>query len=140
TYRICKVDGSDEETAEELRDLDILTFGKTAPRIISDDGHWWLAYFNDHPVGFLGAVDSTIINGVGYFSRVGVLPVHRGHGLQLRLMRAMERHARTIWRGIVSDTSYNAHSANNFIRAGYRIFQPDLPWGYPHTIYWRKAF
>jgi hypothetical protein len=29
-------------------------------------------------------------------------------------------------------------SANNFIRAGYHLHQPENPWGWPHTLYWRK--
>jgi hypothetical protein len=30
------------------------------------------------------------------------------------------------------------HSANNFIRAGYRLFGPKHPWAWPNTLYWRK--
>jgi hypothetical protein len=32
----------------------------------------------------------------------------------------------------------NIPSANNFIRAGYRLYQPRYPWAYPATLYWRK--
>jgi hypothetical protein len=32
---------------------------------------------------------------------------------------------------IISDTTDNMHSANNFIRASYRLF-------WPNTLYWRK--
>jgi hypothetical protein len=34
--------------------------------------------------------------------------------------------------------SGNIASANNFIRAGYRMFQPHHPWAFPNTLYWRK--
>jgi hypothetical protein len=37
------------------------------------------------------------------------------------------------------DTSGNIASANNFIRAGYRIYQPKYPWAFPNTLYWRKT-
>jgi hypothetical protein len=36
------------------------------------------------------------------------------------------------------DMSGNIASANNFIRAGYRLYQPTIPWAFPETLYWRK--
>jgi hypothetical protein len=55
-------------------------------------------------------------------------------------MRALEARARLIgWRSIVSDTTDNLSSANNFIRAGYRLFEPRHPWAWPRTLYWRKV-
>jgi len=35
--------------------------------------------------------------------------------------------------------SGNIASANNFIRAGYRMYQPQYPWAFPNTLYWRKT-
>jgi len=62
------------------------------------------------------------------------------NGLQLRLMRALESRARQIgWDAVVSDTTDNLASANNFIRAGYRLYQPPCPWAWPNTLYWRKS-
>ena len=62
------------------------------------------------------------------------------NGLQLRLMRALESRARhNGWSCIVSDTTNNLASANNFIRAGYRLYQPQYPWAWPNTLYWRKS-
>jgi hypothetical protein len=62
------------------------------------------------------------------------------NGLQLRLMRALESRARQIgWDAVVSDTTGNLRSANNFIRAGYRLYQPSCPWAWPNTLYWRKS-
>jgi hypothetical protein len=61
-------------------------------------------------------------------------------GLQLRLMRAMEsRVRRNGWSFVVSDTTDNVASANNFIRAGYRLYRPQHPWAWPNTLYWRKS-
>jgi hypothetical protein len=55
-------------------------------------------------------------------------------------MRALELRARHIgWSSLVSDTTDNLVSANNFIRAGYRLYQPQFPWAYPHTLYWWKS-
>jgi hypothetical protein len=55
------------------------------------------------------------------------------------LMRATEARARANgWCSIVSDTTDNVVSANNFIKAGYRLYRPRCPWAWPHTLYWRK--
>jgi len=129
-YRIREVDGADDDVADVLGELHQLTFFDTAPIPKFDQG--------TEPVAF-GIVPSTHAFNAGYFCRVGVLGKHCGHRLQLRLMRAMEARARLNgWCSIVSDTTDNMHSANNFIRAGYRLFSPKNPWAWPNTLYWRK--
>jgi GNAT superfamily N-acetyltransferase len=140
SYRIREVDGRDDEIADVLTELHRLTFFNGASVPPFDWGHWWLAYHDTIPVAFAGAVPSTHVRHAGYFCRVGVLPSHWGNGLQLRLMRAIERRARHIgWRWVVSDTTGNIASANNFMRAGYRMYQPQDPWAFPSTLYWRKT-
>ena len=139
-YRIREVDGHDEETADTLADLHRLTFfdGAVIPEF--EWGYWWLAYHGAMPVAFAGVVPSTRACNAGYFCRVGVLKRHCGRHLQLRLMRAMELRARNNgWSCIVSDTTDNLASANNFIRAGYRLYRPQYPWAWPNTLYWRKS-
>lgn len=37
------------------------------------------------------------------------------------------------------DTSGNPVSANNFIQAGYRLYEPKVPWVWSHTLYWRRS-
>ncbi len=139
-YRIRAVDGQDEDVAETLGDLHRLTFFDAAPVPEFDLGHWWIAYWGAVPVAFPGMISSTRAHNAGYFSRVGVISNHFGHGLQLRLMRAVESQARrNRWNSIVSDTTDNVASANNFIRAGYRLYRPKHPWGWPHTLYWYKS-
>jgi hypothetical protein len=138
-YRIREVDGQDDEAADILADLHRLTFFDSAPIPKFDQGYWWLAFRETTPVGFAGVIPSTRAQNAGYFSRVGVLRRHCGHGLQLRMMRAMEFRARNNGRGyLVSDTTDNIASANNFIRAGYRLYEPQNPWAWPNTLYWRK--
>lgn len=39
---------------------------------------------------------------------------------------------------MVSDTTDNVVSANNFIRSGYTLFRPASAWAWPHTLYWWK--
>jgi GNAT superfamily N-acetyltransferase len=138
-YRIREVDGHDDEIADTLADLHCLTFfdGASIPKF--DCGHWWFAYYEAKPVAFAGVVPSTRAFNAGYFCRVGVLKKHSGHALQLRLMRALESRARQNgWSSIVFDTDRQSASANNFIRAGYRLYQPQYPWAWPNTLYWRK--
>ncbi|AMA59367.1 GNAT family N-acetyltransferase [Bradyrhizobium sp. CCGE-LA001] len=138
-YRIRTVDADDDETAEILGDLHRLTFFNGAAMPQFGLGAWWLAYHDDDPVAFAGVVPSTHARNSGYFCRVGVLQRHRGRGLQLRLMRAIEAQGRRLgWNSIVSDTTDNPTSANNFIEAGYRLYEPEAPWAWSHTLYWRK--
>ncbi|WFU85410.1 GNAT family N-acetyltransferase [Bradyrhizobium sp. CIAT3101] len=139
-YKIRMVDASDDDVAETLADLHRSTFFDAAAMPDFDLGAWWLVYQGDDAVAFAGAVPSTYARNSGYFSRVGVLQRHWGRGLQLRLMRAVEARGRRIgWNGIVSDTTDNSFSANNFIRAGYRLYEPEVPWAWPHTLYWRRS-
>jgi GNAT superfamily N-acetyltransferase len=138
-YRIRIVDASDDDIADTLADLHQLTFFDAAALPQFELGAWWLAYHGDEAVAFAGVVPSTHIRNGGYFSRVGVLQRHWGRGLQCRLMRVIEARGRRIgWESIVSDTTDNPVSANNFIRAGYRLFEPQVPWAWSHTLYWRK--
>ena len=139
-YRIREVDGHDDEIADALADLHRMTFfgGASVPEF--DCGHWWLGYHEGQPVAFAGLIRSTRVINAGYFCRVGVLKSHRGNRLQLRLTRALEaRVRRNGWNTIVSDTTDNHASANNFIRAGYRLYLPRYPWAWPNTLYWRKS-
>jgi GNAT superfamily N-acetyltransferase len=139
-YRIREVDGHDDEVAGMLTELHRLTFFDGAPMPEFDWGHWWLAYHGARPVAFAGVVPSTHAYNAGYFCRVGVLKRHWGCALQLRLMRALESRAKQNgWSSVLSDTTDNIASANNFIRADYRLYHPKCPWGWPNTLYWRKT-
>lgn len=138
-YRIREVDGRDDEVADILTELHHLTFFSGASVPSFDLGYWWFAYHGATPVAFAGVVPSTHARNAGYFCRVGVLQRHWGKRLQLRLMRAVESRARRNgWSCLISDTTGNIFSANNFIRAGYRMYRPSSPWAFPDTLYWRK--
>jgi GNAT superfamily N-acetyltransferase len=138
-YRIREVDSHDDDVADMLTDLHRLTFFDSASIPDFEDGHWWLAFRQGTPVAFAGVISSMRVRNAGYFSRVGVLKKHCGNGLQLRLMRAIESRARSNgWNCVVSDTTDNVASANNFIRAGYRLYEPQCPWAWSNTLYWRK--
>ena len=138
-YRIREADAQDDEIADALEELHQVTFcdGTRLPDF--EQGNWWIAFCAGRPVAFAGVIQSTHVANAGYLCRVGVMMQHCGHGLQVRLTRALERRARQVgWNAVVSDTTDNRISANNFIRLGYRLFEPASPWAWPQTLYWRK--
>ncbi len=140
TYRIKKVDGHDDEVADTLHGLDWSLFGTTAPPIDPEDGLWWLAFQASEPVAYAGMKLSYKYADAFYMCRSGVLEEHRGHGLQVRLLRARETWIRRHWRNTsaITDTTDNIASANSLIRAGYLLFAPEIPWALPNSLYWRK--
>lgn len=138
-FKIEEVDG--EEEKDLLRELHIATFEEGTAHPNYAEGDWWIAYQGRIPAAFIGLIPSTWYDNYGYFIRVGVLPVFRGHGLQRRLMRVMERRAkRHGWNGIISDTTSSVESANNFIKSGYMMFDPQPGWAWPYSLYWWKEF
>lgn len=146
SYRSRRADLACEEDVDHLTDLHKLTFGDTAPLAELDYGAWWLIYpfksgfMFQMPVAFAGIVPASLGNGIGYLKRAGVLKDHCGHGLQRRLIRMREAYARKQgWHTIVTETSPdNIPSANNLIKAGYKIYEPETKWGVKGAIYWRK--
>ena len=136
-YRIREVDPFDDKDAyEELRSLHSLTFFASAPQPDLYVGHWWLVRDEDtkQHVAFAGLVPASYDPRMGYFTRVGVLHVARGHKLQKRLLSVAARRARRNgWVSIISDTTDNPPSANAMISAGYKIFEPAFRWSVSHT-------
>jgi GNAT superfamily N-acetyltransferase len=136
-YRICAVNGSCH--SDTLKVLHSVIFKRSAPAPEPDKGHWWLAYSGEVPVGFAW-LTSTEHKHEGYLARAGVLEGHRGHGLQLRLIRVRERKARALgMTRLVTDTYNNPASSNSLIRAGYRLFRPSVKWSFAHGLYWEKS-
>lgn len=103
---------------------------------------WWLGYDTEGdprvPVAYCG-VEESPGNRV-FLCRAGVLPSHRGQRLQVRMLRLREKWAREngYKRAITYTACFNAASANNLIRAGYRTYWPADPWGGDAAVYWWK--
>lgn len=131
-YAVTKVNGCDTEWAAELAEMHRECFpGCTVYDSDTPDTHWWIAHFGglEFPAGFAGIrFDHT--HKMGYLCRAGVLKAHRGAGVQLRLIKTRISYARSkgIRRLITDTVAGNYHSANNLIRAGFRLFNPAIPY------------
>lgn len=131
-----RVDGAAQKSL--LRDLQLATLPYDKA-VDTASGHWWIAYEDRTPIAFGGYVPSSQWADTVYLCRSGVLETHRGMGLQKRLIRVRERHARQngmAW--AITDTNQNPASANSLIACGYRLYLPAIPWGYRTASYWRK--
>lgn len=137
--RITAVDAEKPVTAALLQHLQLKILPYDVPKETST-GVWWIGYDGELAVAFASLHPSSQWSDAGYLSRAGVLPSHRGQGLQKRLLRVRERRAKALgltW--LVTDTaSYNVASSNNLAACGYKLFRPTNPWGYEDAIYWRK--
>lgn len=104
-------------------------------------GEWWLAWHHGEPVAFCGLKASEQWCDTGFLSRAGVVPEHRGRGLQKRLIRVRLARARALgWRHAVTYTVDNPPSANSLIACGFRMYHPQNPWCEDRVEYWRISF
>lgn len=135
---ITAVTATDPKVSALLTFLQLSTLTGDAPYDVSE-GHWWIAYEGEMPIGFAGVVQSVRWSDTGYMCRSGVLRTHRGKGVQKRLIRVREMKARQLgWNWLITDTFNNPPSANSLISCGYRTFTPSKPWAFDGAIYWRK--
>jgi predicted acetyltransferase len=101
-------------------------------------GYWWIAIKNGVDIGFAGLVHSSRWTDCCNLIRAGVVPDHRGQGLQKKFIRVRIRQAKALkmnW--IVTSTYDNPASANSLISCGFKMFDPTNPWMTAHTSYWR---
>jgi predicted acetyltransferase len=101
-------------------------------------GYWWIAIKNGVDIGFAGLVYSSRWTDCCNLIRAGVVPDHRGQGLQKKFIRVRIRQAKALkmnW--IVTSTYDNPASANSLIACGFKMFDPSVPWMTAHTSYWR---
>lgn len=102
-------------------------------------GTYWIGYDRGEPIAFCIVAPSLRWGDTVYLARAGVMPSHRGQGLQKRMILIRERWARRngyTW--AITDTAENPASANSLITRGYRMFDPSDPWGLDYSVYWRK--
>lgn len=140
-YQIQEVSGLEHADAiHAFNGLFKKDFLPLKPRHLAD-GYWWLVHHGIQLVGFAGMVPFEPFPRVGYLKRAAVLLAHRGKGLQGRLIAVREERARaaTDWTHLITETSLeNPASSNSFVRAGYKLVEPERPWA-KETLFWRKA-
>lgn len=138
TYTIKRVDPKSLDIFRELRRLQRLCLpGDTV--YPTSEGTWWIAYHDGQVAGFAGLVPSSRWLETGYLCRAGVLPEHRGRGLQKKLIKVRIAHARRLgWRWLLTDTRQNPPSANSLIACGFKMYDPAHPWGFKDSVYWRR--
>ncbi len=101
-------------------------------------GHWWVAFEGPQAVAFAGYSPVSREPGYAYLCRSGVIPSHRGRGIQKRLIKVRVRHARAAgYRCLISATYFNPPSANSLIACGFRMYDPHTPWLDTGACYWR---
>ncbi len=136
-YTVHKVNGTTE--AKVITAMHRVCFPRCAVYDI-EPAHWWLAYDPEDTPGAFAGLHVGVKEAGAYLCRAGVLPKHRGHGLQLRLIKVRERLARSMGLGfLITDTICNPVSANHLIDCGFRLFDPITPWGCEGSLYWRKT-
>lgn len=120
-----------------VHDLDRVCLPHDRP-FYPTEGAWWYAEVNGELAGYAGVVPSKQWADCGYMNRAGVLPEHRGKGLQKRLIRTRQAYARRVgWRWLVTDTRDNPASSNSLIACGFRLYTPSSPWALKDSLYWR---
>jgi len=104
----------------------------------TNHGYWWIATQDGVDCAFAGLICSPWWSDCGYLIRCGVVPDHRGQGLQKKFIRVRIRQAKTLkmnW--VITSTYDNPASANSLISCGFKMFNPTKPWMTKHTSYWR---
>jgi GNAT superfamily N-acetyltransferase len=96
-------------------------------------GWWWIAYCDGRLAGFAAMLQSSKTPEAVYLARAGTLEAFRGRGLQKKLIRERLKFAKDL--GMTD----NVASANALIATGFKMFDPDDPWGLSNTLYWRKS-
>lgn len=138
-YRVRQVNGNDHEVKALLLRMQRECLPGDVP-LSPSIGYWWIAYTETGvPAAFCSMKASLRWEATGYLSRSGVLPKYQGQGLQKRMIRVREAKARRMgWKWLITDTSENPASANSLIFCGFKMYEPNRPYGLKTSIYWRK--
>ena len=93
-------------------------------RITTADSLWWIVWQDKTPVAYAGmrlCKDPRNL-GLAFLNRAGVVPGHRGRGLQQRLIRARVAAARRLAVNelVTYVMIYNVASINSLVNCGFR--------------------
>ena len=104
---------------------------------------WWIVWQGKTPVAYAGlrlCQDPRNL-GLAFLNRAGVVPGHRGRGLQKRLIRARIAAARQLAVNelVTYVMTYNVASINSLVSSGFRFYCPATKWGGTSAVYLCKA-
>lgn len=111
-------------------------------RVAIGDALWWVAWREREAVGYAGlrVCREPVNRGLAFLCRAGVLPQHRGHGLQKRMIRVRLAEARRL--GVREVVTYvvpsNLASANSLLACGFKLYRPEHRWGGSEALYFRQ--
>ncbi len=108
-------------------------------RVNPADCLWWVAWHGTQPVAYAGmrlCKDPRNL-GLAFLNRAGVVPEHRGRGLQKRLIRTRENAARrlAVTELVSYCMTYNVASINSLVNCGFRFYDPATKWGGTSAVY-----
>lgn len=122
----------------KVRELDHKWFGKGTELPFGPKSRGWFLMDGGAIVGYcvLG-----LYEGYAFLSRAAIDKEYRGKNVQLRLIRVREAAARRAgYTRIITYTSDdNMRSANNLLKAGYRLYIPQQKFGVKHALYFEKT-
>lgn len=100
------------------------------PLEITSGSHFWLLSINDTPSGFATMRGLQYDPDTVYFDRAGLKPIARGQGLHRRLIKVRLRYAKQLGfrRAITYCLDDNLASANNLIKCGFQLYEPQYRW------------
>lgn len=126
------------EDFDLLSEIEKIVFDSTVDRM-KPDSLWWLARYDGEPAGIC-SLTLHPEHDCCELSLCGVVPEFRGYGLQRRLIRVRERYGRQhgFERAVSYTRPWNFASANNLIRCGFELYEPEYKWGYKDCLYFRK--
>jgi len=104
---------------------------------------WWIVWLGKTPVAYAGMrlCQDPRNEGLAFLNRAGVVPAHRGRGLQKRLIRARVAAARRLAVNelVTYVMTYNVASINSLVSSGFRFYSPATKWGGTSAVYLCKA-
>lgn len=106
-----------------------------------EDGIYWIMreHGTNAPIGFSGMRLLSGEPGCALRTRSGVLKAARGKGLQKRLIRVSQDYCSDngIHTLLATTTGWNTWSSNNFIKCGFKLYDPQWHWMDVGTLYWK---
>lgn len=116
--------------------MDAICFPTDDPITDWYESDWYIVYESGEAIAY--GSKKELAGDITYLNRVGVLPHHRGKGIQKKLLdrRIKEAQGKQI---ITYTVMNNPASSNNLIRKGFLLFTPENRWVGDEVLYWIKS-